>query len=82
MVGLLLLYSYSMEGVIVLQIKIFSNIKRTRQFVDVTFCFRDVNYYEHVDLGVKCLCCDICSVNCNCGKCVENHSFFEFIGKS
>ena len=46
------------------------------------FLFHDVNYYEHVDLGVKCLCCDICAVNCNCGKCVENHSFFEFIGKS
>ena len=44
--------------------------------------FRDVNYYEHVDRSVKCLCCDICAVNCNCGKCVENHSFFEFIGKA
>jgi hypothetical protein len=41
------------------------------------FLFRDVNSYKHADLGVKCLCCDICAVNCDCG---ENHFHFQFIG--
>lgn len=45
------------------------------------FLFRDVNGYEHIDLGVKCLCCDICAEKCDCGKCTENHIHFQFIGK-
>ena len=45
------------------------------------FLFRDVNDYIHVDLGTKCLCCDICARACDCGMCAENHVYFQFIGK-
>lgn len=45
------------------------------------FLFRDVGEYKHEDLGVKCLCCDICAAKCDCGQCVENHTYFQFIGK-
>lgn len=46
------------------------------------FLFRDISCYQHVDLGVKCLCCDICAVTCDCGKCLDNYISFEFIGKT
>lgn len=45
------------------------------------FLFRDVNGYMHVDLGTKCLCCDICALVCDCGKCTEKQVHFQFIGK-
>ena len=28
---------------------------------------------EEVNLGVKCLCCDVCSVTCTCEDCPSNH---------
>ena len=31
--------------------------------------FRDTDHYEHMDMGKKCLCCDICAVTCDCGVC-------------
>ena len=37
--------------------------------------FRDVSNYKHIDLGVRCLCCDICAKICDCGKCVDNQFF-------
>ena len=46
------------------------------------FLFKDINNYQHIDLGVKCFCCDICAVSCDCGACSDNHSYFEFIGMS
>ena len=45
------------------------------------FLFQDVIGYQHEDLGVKCLCCDVCAVQCDCGKCAEKQFFFQFIGK-
>lgn len=44
------------------------------------FLFQDVTDYKHIDLGVQCLCCDICAKQCDCGKCVENQRQFQFIG--
>lgn len=32
------------------------------------FLFKDFDNYEHLDLGTKCSCCDICTVTCNCEK--------------
>lgn len=31
--------------------------------------FKDMEAYEHVDLGSKCVCCDICARDCKCGNC-------------
>ncbi len=25
--------------------------------------------YEHVELGSKCVCCDVCARKCECGNC-------------
>ena len=45
------------------------------------FLFRDIDGYKHNDLGVKCLCCDICAERCDCKQCKQNHVNFQFIGK-
>ena len=37
--------------------------------------FGDMDEYCHVDLGSKCLCCDVCSKCCSCGSCKQNSSF-------
>ena len=42
--------------------------------LNTTICRRDVlfhetDYFEHVDITPKCLCCDICRVQCVCDKC-------------
>ena len=31
--------------------------------------FRDMDSYEPVDINIKCMCCDICSVSSVCGVC-------------
>ena len=41
--------------------------------------FQDTDNYEHVDLGTKCLYCDICARNCACRSCVKNHKMFVFL---
>ena len=43
------------------------------------FLFQDMDEYCHVDIGSRCLCCDICMRSCKCGSCVENHKSFVFI---
>ena len=46
-----------------------------------THCRRDLLFsgmeaYEHVDLGSKCLCCDVCAKVCDCGSCaIKRNSF-------
>ena len=46
-----------------------------KQYVDNTSqrrrdaLFRDMDTYCHVDMGSKCLCCDICMKTCFCGAC-------------
>ena len=35
------------------------------------FLFQDFDNYEHVDFGTKCSCCDICTLECDCEKCVS-----------
>ena len=45
------------------------------------FLFRDIHGYNHSVLSITCLCCDLCSKNCDCGNCSDNHSSFVFIGK-
>ena len=41
--------------------------------------FQEVEDYKHVDLGFKCLCCDICSKTCECGQCDQRlRSFVKF----
>lgn len=41
--------------------------------------FEDTDNYEHMDLGKKCLCCDICMKLCNCGVCESEHMSFVFL---
>ena len=31
--------------------------------------FQDTDNYHHIDMGKKCLCCDICASDCDCGSC-------------
>ena len=42
--------------------------------------FSDMDDYKHIDMGSKCLCCDICFKSCMCGNCSENVSSFVSIG--
>ena len=57
-------------------------IKATTQFAGVTSYLKTLTIINIIDLGVKCFCCDICAVSCDCGTCSDNHSYFEFIGMS
>ena len=41
--------------------------------------FGEMDEYSHLDLGPKCLCCDVCSQSCQCGACAENHTNFIFM---
>ena len=41
--------------------------------------FKDTDNYEHIDLGTKCMCCDLCAPKCACKSCVENHKLFSFL---
>ena len=41
--------------------------------------FREVDNYEHIDMGVNCLCCDICALSCKCGECNVNHADLTFL---
>ena len=41
--------------------------------------FQDVDSYIHIDLGTKCLCCDICSKCCDCGVCDSKQNLFTFL---
>ena len=43
------------------------------------FLFRDMDGYHHIDMGTKCMCCDICSPSCTCGSCCENQKSFVFL---
>ena len=43
------------------------------------FLFWDINNYQYIDFGVRCLCCDICAITCDCDKCSVS---FEFTGKT
>lgn len=37
--------------------------------------FQDMDNYKHVDMGTKCVCCDICLITCACGLCSEKNNF-------
>ena len=42
--------------------------------------FRDMDGYEPVDINIKCICCDVCAVKCDCGVCetrVQPFSVFK-----
>ena len=41
--------------------------------------FQDMDEYHHVDMGSKCLCCDICMRSCKYGSCAENYKSFVFM---
>ena len=49
-----------------------------------TVCRRDALFggmesYEHLDMGTKCLCCDVCKEQCECGNCVSQCSSFIYL---
>ena len=31
--------------------------------------FENMDSYEHIDIGSKCLCCDVCAKQCEYGSC-------------
>ena len=33
--------------------------------------FQDTDNYHHLDMGTKCLCCDVCAINCKGEACAE-----------
>lgn len=41
--------------------------------------FHDIDEYCHIDLGTKCLCCDVCLQTCVCNNCSDNHKSFIFL---
>ena len=41
--------------------------------------FEDTDNYKHLDLGTKCLCCDVCAIKCKCGSCNVNSKSLNFI---
>ncbi len=41
--------------------------------------FRNMESYEHIDMGSKCLCCDICSKFCECGRCESKTKLFIYV---
>ncbi len=43
--------------------------------------FNNMESYEHLDCGSKCLCCDICAKMCNCGSCDVKCSPFIMLQK-
>ena len=43
------------------------------------FLFQDTDNYKHIDLGKKCLCCDVCMKLCKCGACESEHNSFVFL---
>ena len=52
-----------------------SNVTQCRR----DLLFEDTDNYEHLDLGKKCLCCDVCMRLCDCGVCESEHSSFLFL---
>lgn len=55
-----------------------------KYLLNTTACRRDTLFqhfdrYSHVDLGAKCLCCDVCSMSCTCGACQVNQKSFLFL---
>ena len=63
------------------------DISRKKQFwiiVIMKQCRRDklienMESYEHVGMGSKCLCCDICPKLCDCGMCDMKCSSFIYL---
>ena len=45
------------------------------------FLFKNMEAYEHLDLGSKCVCCDICAKECECGSCSNKLEEFVIITK-
>lgn len=43
------------------------------------FLFRNMESYKHIDMGSKCLCCDVCAKKCECGSCVIKCSLFVYL---
>lgn len=41
--------------------------------------FQDTDSYNHLDLGTKCKCCDVCADRCECGSCVVNKELLNFV---
>ena len=41
--------------------------------------FQDTDNYSHLDMGTKCLCCDVCAKSCNCGQCQYYQQSFIFL---
>ena len=41
--------------------------------------FQDTDNYSHLDIGTKCLCCDVCAKSCNCGQCQYYQQSFIFL---
>ena len=57
-------------------------IKEYRDNMDMCrrgFLFQDTDNYKHIDLGKKCLCCDVCMKLCKCGACESEHNSFVFL---
>ena len=38
--------------------------------------FHDTDEYQHLDMGYKCVCCDVCAKSCKCGQCHSRNQNF------
>lgn len=43
------------------------------------FLFENMDCYEHTDMGSKCLCCDVCAVQCECGSRDTRNADYVFL---
>lgn len=41
--------------------------------------FRDTDNYQHLQLGTKCMCCDVCGTVCQCGSCSNHQISFVYL---
>ncbi len=72
---------------------VFVRKKVSRRYIDnnmaeylsnTTVCRRDNLFqkfddYHHVDVGVSCLCCDVCAEACICSACHTKQQSFVFL---
>ena len=40
---------------------------------------QNIDSYQHVDNGSKCMCCDICAELCDCGNCENKKRLFIYL---
>ena len=59
---------YLVEHIILLTNKLKSMYPIQMNAVGSYFIFKDMDYCQHCDMGIKCVCCDVCAKACSYGS--------------